>query len=360
MTPKFCELVQFLFKSGCFIVVVFMVSIWFKKYLKDEDLCLVDYIDFENSTEIEHPELSFCFVHPFLDQNLEKFGVDSNEYVEHLKGETFIENLTKIDYTNVTLNLEEYYTSTSITYENGEYSFIDADIHQTFNGFWYDPFVKCFSVYSKKLNMPDVKFVSHRFKLEMFQYFKQTFVKFHGRTQFLLGDSVKFLSSDENATNGIIISLMITKVEILKRRNKGSSPCLSNLKNWDELALLKYTNDIGCSAPYHGSYQTFPVCSTANELKRWLKMLPMVKTNREGQPCQVMPRITYDVLKVPTMNKELEITIGYPKEAKVITQSRAVDVDALIGNIGGYIGLFLGMLITFYYYCFFLNLHLFY
>ena len=38
----------------------------------------------------------------------------------------------------------------------------------------------------------------------------------------------------------------------------------------------------------------------------------------------------------------LTFGIEYPKEVKVISQSKEVDGHALIGNIGGYIGLFLG------------------
>ena len=37
------------------------------------------------------------------------------------------------------------------------------------------------------------------------------------------------------------------------------------------------------------------------------------------------------------------ITVEYPEEVKVIAQSKEVDVHSLIGNIGGYLGLFLGM-----------------
>ena len=36
------------------------------------------------------------------------------------------------------------------------------------------------------------------------------------------------------------------------------------------------------------------------------------------------------------------LSVSYPNEWKIIRQSQAVDVHALIGNIGGYIGLFLG------------------
>ena len=44
----------------------------------------------------------------------------------------------------------------------------------------------------------------------------------------------------------------------------------------------------------------------------------------------------------------LVVSVQYPEQAKIITQSRAVDFNALIGNIGGYIGLFLGMILDFF------------
>ena len=37
--------------------------------------------------------------------------------------------------------------------------------------------------------------------------------------------------------------------------------------------------------------------------------------------------------------------IYYPKEIRIITQSKEVDIHTLIGNIGGYLGLFMGKLI---------------
>ena len=254
MIPKFCEVVQFLFKLGCFIVVVFVISVWFNKYLNDEDLCLVDYTAFENSTEIEQPELSLCFRQPFIEKELEKFDVNSNEYLHHLKADPFIENLTRIDFTRVTLNLAEYYIATAARYENGEKSnLVDAEIHSIFTGFLFDQFMKCFSVDTKSFNMPNVRFITHIFKLDLFEHLKQTMAFFHGRHQFLLSNSGKFFTSgDENATNGIDINLLISKVEILKRRNKRSSPCLTSWKNWNDLAMLQHISDIGCSAPYHG------------------------------------------------------------------------------------------------------------
>ena len=36
------------------------------------------------------------------------------------------------------------------------------------------------------------------------------------------------------------------------------------------------------------------------------------------------------------------LIIYYPDKVKYVTQYQAIDIHALIGNIGGYIGLFLG------------------
>ena len=80
--------------------------------------------------------------------------------------------------------------------------------------------------------------------------------------------------------------------------------------------------------------------------------MPLTKNPKDYQPCQVMPRIDFESYKeFPDDSlKQFMLTVSYPQQVKIITQSRAVDVNSLIGNIGGYIGLFLGML---YYHNFF-------
>ena len=61
-------------------------------------------------------------------------------------------------------------------------------------------------------------------------------------------------------------------------------------------------------------------------------------------PCQGMSKIDYDYFddSIPTTKGYLKIMIGYPEQVKIISQSQAVDVHTIVGNIGGYIGLFLG------------------
>ena len=43
------------------------------------------------------------------------------------------------------------------------------------------------------------------------------------------------------------------------------------------------------------------------------------------------------------VKKPWTFIMTYPEYIRIITQSKDVDIHALIGNIGGYVGLFLGI-----------------
>ena len=167
----------------------------------------------------------------------------------------------------------------------------------------------------------------------------------HGPRQMLLSRNVQLISFKYNESYGGNLYIQISKAEILIRRNKPKAHCVTELNNWDNMVISKHTKDIGCVPQYlpdefHG---TFPICKTKNETKRWNHLRDSVLNDEYLLPCHQMPRIDYGIQHAPYDKKgTFSITVGYPEEVKIITQSRAVNTDTLIGNIGGYIGLFLG------------------
>ena len=61
--------------------------------------------------------------------------------------------------------------------------------------------------------------------------------------------------------------------------------------------------------------------------------------------CQRISKTKIDVNQYKEPYSESDtwsITVEYPEEVRIITQSKEVDIHSLIGNIGGYLGLFLG------------------
>ena len=150
------------------------------------------------------------------------------------------------------------------------------------------------------------------------------------------------------------VVLEIKGVEILKRRNKRRDRCTNDGASYDNLVLEEHIKTYGCKAPYQKTLETFPICSTRNEIKRSLFEKANVKSNYYHVPCKGISKVDVEHTEVEAddgymanmVNDDGELyfglSIGFPKQIKLITQSQAVDINSFIGNIGGYIGLFLG------------------
>ena len=121
--------------------------------------------------------------------------------------------------------------------------------------------------------------------------------------------------------------------------------------HFDDFVMEKHHEEIGCSAPYHNSSK--PFCTTKEKLKEFMYEVTKVKTKYFPPPCQAMSTISYTSVnskESKKINKANVTTLSrpyfyYPNKIKMITQSQSIDVQALIGNIGGYIGLFLGKIL---------------
>ena len=100
---------------------------------------------------------------------------------------------------------------------------------------------------------------------------------------------------------------------------------------------------VGCRPPYQNSLREFPLCQTNNEIKKSMVEIADIRNRIVLPPCQIMPKVDFDISPEPPKNRKSFIfVIDYLDQVKVISQSQAVNFHSLIGNVGGYIGLFLG------------------
>ena len=295
------------------------------------------------------PDLSICLNDPFIDEKLKSFNITVETYLYHLEGKGFDENLAKINYHDVTIDFKTFYNESYVIYTNGSTKRVkEIDIHSSFNGFWHGFLLKCVQFKPKISERNNMKYLSLAFNMDFLQYwtkdmYSNVIAKPYHSHQFLLQDTLKFLNVERNETHGFSVGFLITKVEILRKRNKGKYHCLANSTDWDKSVFHDQVQKISCLAPYHRPYRNFSTCNTKKELKQWFNWAGKVQNSyRDRLPCQTMPRIDSDILDIKGAYGFIQIFIGFPNEVKIITQSRAIDVDALIGNIGGYIGLFLG------------------
>lgn len=358
--------VRSLFKVSCFAALVSMTSYWFYKFvIEDEDLCLVDYIAVERANELSLPMVSMCFRNPFVDKKLKAISpdVNSTNYLQYLQGDIFDDKFNEIDYNTVTFNLSEYYYSEVVYWRNGSSSYFkdEADVvkkpYVIFSGFWYGGFLKCFGFELNDKYKKEIRYIIKSYKQNEFldgfnREEKYLCVLFHYPGQFLLTfENFKRFRENRAKRSSYWLDLNIKGVEILKRRDKRGDRCMNDGESYDNLLLEEHVKKYGCKAPYQKTIETFPVCSSQNEIKQSLYEGANVKSNYYHVPCKGISKIDVDHSEndhnITGENGELlfSFLVGFPRQLKLITQSKAVDINSFIGNIGGYIGLFLGKFI---------------
>lgn len=370
MPYQICSIAK-IFKVLCFIGVLIMVGYWLYKFeIEDRDIGVVDYEILEK-VDVEYPVLSLCFKNPFIERELNKFIVngsqklDKSSYEQYLKGENIDDKIMKsIMYENVTIDLDNYFSYAIYKFRNESSSHVITSSklisHKiTFNGYFrHQLFVKCFAPEISKSDYPNLE----RFELSYdtdsllddlaisergFQrvdfniHYPEHFLLEVSRGSGLLSDLLRF-----GKTSGTRLS--ITEIEFLKRRRNRNNDCLENWKNFDSLVLRQHVKKFGCQLPYILPTRSeitkgadYPICESAEQMETSMYDFYKAKNDYYPKACHRISRLNY-FIQSPPANKKWSIVILYPEEIKIITQSKEVDVHSLIGNIGGYIGLFLG------------------
>ena len=141
----------------------------------------------------------------------------------------------------------------------------------------------------------------------------------------------------------------------MRQRNKRSRKCVESLDNDDEYILSRITEKFGCR-PLHWALNTsLPKCLGKEIMKNVSKWTPHYYTAYPNPPCQRITHIlgvheqhdrlvsgNYDPY-IKNMKGVFEVKMRFGDESfMLIKQTRDYDIQSLIGNAGGYLGLFLG------------------
>ena len=130
-------------------------------------------------------------------------------------------------------------------------------------------------------------------------------------------------------------------MEIIKRRNKRNDPCVSDHLDYDEHTLNEHIKEIGCRAPYQTRQKHFPICSTKPKMKE-----ADYFNSTKSKACSSLEGVIYRYeetnLIYGIIQSPLWIGMRLPNTFKEILMVKAVDIQTVIGNAGGYVGLFLG------------------
>ena len=353
------------FKIFCIVCVLCMVGYWFYKFdVEDQDIGIVDYKAFKDESQIKFPVASLCFWDPFIRKQLAEMNsnLDLARYLEYLQGEYFEKQFEKVDYSNITLDLDDYFKYTYMGLRNGtelEGSEISSFSHEmNFNGFTeWGYFYKCFQL---TFDISDPGTVKRSFAV----YNKQQLLRdlsegtmemdeidlyIHYPGQFLLApkDPYTFSISSNNQS----LFIVIDDVEIIRSRNSRTRKCATydSAFTFDNMVREKHITEEGCILPYFSSFKDFPRCNTSEKIKEACFAYQNARTRHYPISCLRLSKISYSLEPGWDIVDDLGydygdwvLTIVYPQYFRIITLRKEVDIHSLIGNVGGYVGLFLG------------------
>ena len=358
-----------LFKLLCIVSTVVMILYWIAVFWKNEDISRIEIQMFENLEDIEPPELTMCFLHPFLVDRLKDhiFNFSVTNYLKYLKGEIPDNGIySDINFENVTLNFVEYVVNVHIRFRGGNWALCNnirdcpyLKVRNSMNAFWDEGmiFIKCFGIQieaSFKTQVNGMYFIFRSNFTSLLDKGLEVFVNFNYPYQTLLMDEGDAIWENGNK----IAWVKLKTVDVLRRRNTINNPCISMEESFDEWISKRHIEKVGCSAPYHLGSEEVPMCKTVTKMRESI-FNKVKKSKQHTTPCLILASITYktNVLSKTTFNSssyktssslnlkdKVALMVSYPDKMKVITQSQAVDFQALIGYIGGYIGLILGII----------------
>ena len=121
---------------------------------------------------------------------------------------------------------------------------------------------------------------------------------------------------------------------------------MENSEGYDNKVVEESIRKIGCKPPYKKSEKDWPICSSMEDMQ--MHSSHNAATMKVGKyhmsPCKLMSVIDCDIKKIVQADtgQHFRLRVGFPDYFRSIKLIKAIDIQSLIGNTGGYVGLVLG------------------
>ena len=363
---------KLVYNSFC-VISVFGLILWcIYLFSLDEDLARINIKKFNSDEYSLYTSVSFVVYSPYVYEKFEKYN-DKNitpvNYKLYLQGEFWNENISSIDYNDVAIKIGDYFLGYEILYDNDKR--VSYGNHITDQSGWEPPYPngnlsigKIFTVdipFRKDVSLRqlDIKLRASIFpnknrppKLTTKNGVDGFGVFFHFPKQ---GSSTKtFRKIDwpyrsENASKSYYMVFELKNIEIVQNRNKWRQKCLTGLPDIDQMWYTKYFKQLNCKPPYFNGIGNLSPCETQNDLNQIHKdyfQYRLSSKSSEIPPCRSLEKLEFGYYEYDVEeDKEPNITISIifvDQNYREMLNIRAFDLHSLLGNIGGYVGIFIG------------------
>ena len=156
----------------CVTAAVSLSTYFIYTYSLNEELCKVDYKSYFEDVEDKYPVLSNCLKTFVINESmhLQSNKATKSKYTDFLMGNFFDDNLMKINFTDVTVNVIDSVDSALVRYRNNTHKNIESPkkvLTDGFAGTWGEYLYKCYSL-DVPLNR-EIEVVEFSMKNDVFQ-----------------------------------------------------------------------------------------------------------------------------------------------------------------------------------------------
>ena len=364
---------NFCFTLLCVLITTVLVCWCIYEFSLDEDETMVSFKTFHDTKVDVHPLVSICISDPYETTELKKYNkkITSNNYSDFLAGNIWDAEMLKIHYPSVVLKPIKYVLGYEITYKNTTTSrFQLSPIDQENGKIAILPNTRlslynmvCFGI---DIPLKGVLAISIMIRADIFQgktrpIFTSQITKTRGLLILLHYPNQSLRSKwwinhwqnrGVNATKSYMIAIRIGEMEVVYRRNKSQQRCKDGLPDYDYEIIQDVANSVGCKPPYVASYDNLSVCSYQGQMRLFTEKIKnhFSEDNYMHLPCRGIERINYATKESDMKQTTPPYFVITYKNAdltyKEIRVKQAYTAQSLVGNVGGFIGLFLGYAIV--------------
>ena len=364
MQQLFCKVLLACYQIALIALTISSLIIGIGIYSKNRDVANIDFRKFNKDPDSRYPTFTMCFGGPLRDNNFQKFNnpsINSTTYIEFLKGNLWNDVMATIPYDDVSINIENHINSISVFEEKWE-----GKAYVSFRS----AIMKCFSVNipspeTYPLENTSVKYLRINLNASIFR----NGIRPKGNIGYLNEDSFgvqlhypgqRMKAAMQNwrwhrSCNPPIMEFKLYTMSVLQRRNKPNEPCNELSYTFDQTMLDNLIHKIGCKPLYVESKIETRICWSTAQMKDWYRPFRSYALIRDEniktvRPCRVIKSIGYtyreescDDNKI-NGNQSIAIMVRFRDMTsfKETLHVRAYNIDSLIGNVGGYFGLYLG------------------
>ena len=292
-----------LFKLVCWIATIILVSYWIYVYTLDEDLCIVDYKKYFEGESDEFPVLSICLKNQISEEKLRAQNpeITVQSYIDFLNGEVFDEDLAKINYEDVNIDVSSYVNGSLWEFKNmavaistewqalrASYAFFHqrGGLYQCYEQ--QTPKAKDLQWMGFYINSNALPPRNRSQNYEMYTYLH------YPNHLFTSGQNIKYTWPMRDSNDGYNSRFIIKSVEIIERRNKRRRPC-RKWEDYDDSIVTNHIRKVGCRAPYQKAVDDIPLCSTKGSMRDASSLhIHNAHDQMLLPPCKYMGKILYD------------------------------------------------------------------